>query len=333
VPPETREAPWWLRPPLGPRHAQIIQAIGRSPALKRRLVERSREASVGTRVQVADRHLELGAVLGHGMLAITYEAHCEASGERLALKWARADVPLLHRLFRAEAEASRELPRLAGLRTAVVVAESDACLLKTLYTGPTLQELMADGRVEPVHIQALEEVLGRVRALWQRHAFYAEASPKNLCWEGDGFRLLDTGQPFLINRFVEQVLPVGTWEAYRAYYGPRVRTRHSEPSVLSAPVEAAPPPREVPCHAFLREWWTWLPLEAPPPPGMLLATVDPGIVEDELVFLMELQPEGWRMSPAPHARAHLASDPALIARAVEEWRLLHPSEPYLPPPP
>jgi hypothetical protein len=282
---------------------------------------------------VAGWSLELGAVLGHGMLAITHEARCQGSGERLALKRARADVPLLRRLFHAEAEASRQLPRLAGLRTAAVLAEGEACLLKTLYTGPTLQELMADRRVEAMHIQALEDVLRRVWALWQRHSFYAEASPKNLCWEGDGFRLLDTGQPFLVNRFLEQVLPVGTWEAYLSYYGPRVRTRQSEPSVLTAPPVAAPAPREAVCHAFLREWWTWLPLESPPAPGALLATVDELVVEDELVFLMELRPQGWKMSAAPQAWAHLASDPGLVARALEEWRLLHPSEQLLPLPP
>ncbi len=317
-----------FRPVLHPVHADLLGALARSAELRRRVIARTALLPPGRVVSVGDRSLVVDHELGQGMMAVSYAVRCRESGRPYALKRARARFDLFRQILTAEAEASRRLPELVGLPTARVVADDEESLLKERYDAPTLQALIVDGAVGPVHREALVATLERGKVLLDAYGFHADLSPKNLCWCGDHWVLLDTGEPLVANAFAEAVLERISWDAYLAFHGPKIRTRDSQPSALT--VAARPDEldlRAATRYAFLREWWLWLPCVDEVAPDLLRATFDAAARDDEILFFMEQDGGGWRLRAAARGDPGTVPPELAVERAVDQWRRSFPDRP------
>ena len=313
------------RPVLAPLHAGLLLGLARSIALQRDIVARTETLPRGQIVSIGGHSVEIERSLGHGMMAVTYAVTCQKTGRSLALKRARAAFDLFRQVFAAEAEASRQLPELAGISTAPIIAADDYHLLKPLYTGSTLQALIVTNAVECRHKNALIDTLGRCKQILRGGDFCIDPSPKNLCWGGDGWVLLDTGQPLIASRFPHAVLEEPSWTAYLAYYADKLGTSRSQPSALTAGFRPDDvDPGQATRYAFLREWWIWLPIVDGGDKRDLLATFDPGAVDDEILYLIEAGHDHWQLRPAPRGDPGPESHVNALRRAVEEWRRTYP---------
>ncbi|MCP4664408.1 MAG: hypothetical protein GY856_54185, partial [bacterium] len=290
------------------------------------LLPPGRVMSVGGRSLVVDHEL------GQGMMAVSYAVRCRESGQPYALKRARARFDLFRQILTAEAEASRRLPELVGLPTARVVAEDEESLLKERYDAPTLQALIVDGALAPAHRKALVATLERGKELLDAYGFHADLSPKNLCWCDDHWVLLDTGEPLVANAFAESVLQRISWDAFLAFYAPKIRSRDSQPSALT--VAARPDELDLGAatrYAFVREWWLWLPCVDEVVPGLLRATFDAAARDDEILFFMEQDGGGWHLRAAARGDPGTVTPELAMERAVDQWRRSFPDRPCSPP--
>ncbi|WP_437720108.1 hypothetical protein [Sorangium sp. So ce861] len=302
------------RPRLTSRQLGLVSAITRSPRLKRALVDATEALLPGTVVRVGGRFLEVGGALGSGLVGVVYEARCLATGARLAYKRPRAGVAFFREALRVEALAARRAASLRAIRPAAIVEADALGVAKELRAGPTLQEELLAGEVDPGRRAALVEALGEAGELFRREGILLDLSPKNLCWDG-GWVLLDTG-PKLYRSELVRALEQPAWPTYVAHVRRKLAAGPSAPSAVTQPLPEGPAP-EVAARrwAFVRDLWRWFPYDPAPDAASFLGIVDDDQADDEAVFLIDAA--DGRVEPAPGADARLAGS-ALIRRCAEE---------------
>ncbi|XXY49103.1 hypothetical protein WME91_54760 [Sorangium sp. So ce269] len=300
------------RPRLTSRQLGLVSAITRSPRLKRALVEATEALPPGAVVRVGGRFLEVGGVLGSGLVGVVYEARCLETGDRLAYKRPRAGVAFFREALRVEALAARRVAALRSIRPAAIVEADARGIAKELRPGPTLQEELLAGEVDPGRRAALVEALAEAGDLFRREGLLLDLAPKNLCWDG-GWVLLDTG-PKLHRSDLVRVLEQPAWSTYVAHVRRKLAAGPSAPSAIALPAEPEPP-IAARRWAFVRDLWRWFPLDPAPDAASFLGIVDDDQADDEAVFLLD-EADG-RVEPAPGADARLAGS-ALVRRCAEE---------------
>ncbi|AUX46948.1 uncharacterized protein SOCE26_084580 [Sorangium cellulosum] len=300
------------RPRLTSRQLGLVSAITRSPRLKRALVEATEVLPPGAVVRLGRRFLEVGGVLGSGLVGVVYEARCLETGARLAYKRPRAGVAFFREALRVEALAARRVAALRAIRPAAVVEADALGIAKELREGPTLQAELLAGEVDPGRRAALVEALGEAGELFRREGILLDLSPKNLCWDG-GWVLLDTG-PKLHRSELVHVLAQPGWSAYVAHVRRKLAAGPSAPSAVALP--AGPEPQAAARRwAFVRDLWRWFPFDPAPDVASFLGIVDDDQADDEAVFLID--GADGRVEPAPGADVRLAGS-ALVRRCAEE---------------
>ena len=309
---------------LAPTYAHLLPLVARSRQLQRRIVACTPRRAAGTFVEVGGCRWKTLGVIGEGLTGVTYVAAAAEQGHRVACKHARGHFHVFRELFAAEAVAARVLPELSGLRVARVEAADAHCLIKELCSGSTLQALMADGSVEPEHVEALIDVLRRAALLRRDHRFELDLSPKNFSWD-DGWILMDAGEP-LVAGDAAAVLEDPSWERYRAVYAAKAARSASQPSALTAS-DRGPMPDRGPTpdecarrHAFFRDWWAWFPMEDDPDVTTVRASFDAPGTDEEILYLMERTGAGWRLRPGPSAEPSVLQQDGLRRRALEAWK-------------
>ncbi|WP_437805819.1 hypothetical protein [Sorangium sp. So ce1078] len=302
------------RPRLTSRQLGLVSAITRSPRLKRALVEATEALPPGAVVRLGGRYLEVGGVLGSGLVGVVYEARCLSTGARLAYKRPRAGVAFFREALRVEALAARRVAALRAIRPAAIVEADALGIAKELRAGPTLQEELLAGEVDPGRRAALVEALGEAGELFGREGILLDLSPKNLCWDG-GWVLLDTG-PKLHRSDLVRVLEEPAWPTYVAHVRRKLAAGPSAPSAVTQPLPEGPAPQVAARRwAFVRDLWRWFPFDPAPDAASFLGIVDDDQADDEAVFLIDA--EDGRVEPAPGADARLAGS-ALLRRCAEE---------------
>jgi hypothetical protein len=276
----------------------------------------------GSTLRVGERMLRLGRQLGSGLVGVVYEAWCLDSGERLALKRARARFHTFRESFRLERDAAEALGSLSALRPARVVDHASHVLLKEFLAADTLQALLIRGDVSSRQREALVHALRETAEVHARLGFLVDLSPKNLCWQ-DGWVLLDSGPKTHVNDY-STVLEAPSWEQYVRYFERKgsVRSGSSAPAVLSRERAREEVP-QVRSYAFVRDWWLWIPYDAQVQPERYFVSVDEQQPEDEALFRVDWE-RGGALEPAPGGDARLKSSELMRACAVAAWRRQHP---------
>lgn len=300
------------RPRLTSRQLGLVSAITRSPRLKRALVEATEALPEGAVVRVGERFLQVGGVLGSGLVGVVYEARCLATGARLAYKRPRAGVAFFREALRVEALAARRVAALRAIRPAAIVEADPLGIAKELCARPTLQADLLAGEVDPGRRAALVEALAEAGDLFRREGILLDLSPKNLCWD-EGWVLLDTG-PKLHRSDLVHALDQPAWSTYLAHARRKLSAGPSAPSAITLPADPEPPVAAR-RWAFVRDLWRWFPLDPAPDAASFLVIVDDDRADDEAVFLIDVA--DGRVEPAPGADARLAGS-ALIRRCAEE---------------
>ena len=344
----------------------MLSAIQQSSALKQRLIRSTSELVPGSRVRCGGRTVEIESTLGSGLVGSVYRVRELGTGRPLALKHARANFSFFREALRVEREVAERVGSRedSTLRSVAVVASNAHMMLKELCTAPTLQRLLFNGSVSHAQRAALEQALVEAALLWENERILLDLSPKNVCWDGDRWLLVDSG-PKLHRSPFETVLETCRWSDYFAYVESKVRTEISEPSALSvradddavatvalpalvnassnafssgaihasanASTHALPNTIASSSHAstwvFVRDWWGWYPEDPAPDLGYFLVTVDDGVVDDEAILVARSTGAGAELERSFHPWA----DHPLVRRvAARAWQAL-PGMPDAPP--
>jgi hypothetical protein len=300
----------------------LFSSVTRSDTLKREMIGATELLPAGTCLRVGERMLRLGRQLGSGLVGVVYEAWCQDTGERLALKRARAHFHTFRESFRLERAAAEVLSSLSALRPARVVDHAPHVLIKEFLAADTLQALLIRGEVSSRQREALVHALRETAEVNARLGFLVDLSPKNLCWQ-DGWVLLDSGPKTHVNDY-SAVLDAPSWEQYVGYFERKgsVKRGDSAPAVLSRERarEDVPQARS---YAFVRDWWMWIPYDAQVQPERYFVSVDEQQPEDEALFRVDWE-RGGALEPAPGGDARLKSSELVRACAVAAWRRQHP---------
>ncbi|QRK06466.1 hypothetical protein JQX13_41260 [Archangium violaceum] len=305
----------------------LFSSVTRSDALKREMISATTKLPPGTVVRLGERTLRLGAPLGSGLVGTVSEARCADTGERFALKRARAAIRTFQEFFRLEAAATEALSGLTALRPARIIERTSHALLKELLHGSTLQMLILQGALGQEQRDSFVEVLRQVADIHTRLGFLVDLSPKNVCWQ-DGWVLVDAGPKTHTTDYVTLLAEPG-WEQYVRYFERKgsLARGGSAPSVLVRPVSDAGI-ANARSFAFVRDWWMWIPYDPHVEPGRFFVTIDETQQEDEAAFRVELD-RGAELVPVPGVEARLAESELVRACALEAWKRQHPHLPAL----
>ena len=305
----------------------LFSSVTRSDVLKREMIAATAALPEGTVVRLGGRTLRLGAALGTGLVGTVAEARCLDTGALFALKRARASFRVFQESFRLEVAATEALSRLRALRPARVVEHAPHALLKELLRGETLQRLLLRGALTDAQRASLVEALREAADVSRRLGFLVDLSPKNLCWQ-DGWVLLDAGPKTHVTDYGALLEDPG-WEPYVRYFERKgsLAPGGSAPSVLSRTRSESDVP-QAPAHAFVRDWWVWIPYDPHVEKDRFFVTLDETQREDEAIFRVDLE-RGPELTAAPGADPRLVESELLRACAREAWRRQHPELPAL----
>jgi hypothetical protein len=309
----------------------LFSSVTRSDTLKREMIGATALLPEGSVLRVGERALRLGRRLGSGLVGVVYEASCLQTGERLALKHARARFHTFRESFRLERAAGEALSSLSALRPARVVDHGPHTLLKEFIAADTLQALLLRGDVTAHQRESLVHALRETAEAYARWGFLVDLSPKNLCWK-DGWVLLDAGPKTHVTDY-GALLESPAWEQYVRYFERKgsLRPGGSAPAVLGREQEHSDVPAAR-AWAFVRDWWLWIPYDPQVRAEHFFATVDEQQPEDEPLFRVDLE-RGGALEPAPAADTRLATSELLRACALEAWRRQYPHLPLSTQPP
>lgn len=307
---------------LTPRQLRLLSAVQRSPALKQLLIASTRVYDPGTHLRCGSRQFEVEAAVGAGLIGCVYRVRELSSDRSWALKQARGSFAFFREALRLErlvADLVGQHPD-APLQSVPVLDLSEHHLFKAFCPQPTLQSIMHGSSLSPLQRDTLEAALRQAADYWQHQGLLLDLSPKNLCWNGQAWLLLDSG-PKLHRSAFEDVLISATWADYLRHVDGKLHTAHSQPSVLSvkASLQSAIPSQ----LAFVRDWWAWFPEDPEPEPDFFFVDLDHKLPEDELLLLAERHQDAYLITPTDHP---WSAHPLLRRLAAGSWQRQFPAE-------
>lgn len=268
------------------RQLALMSAIKQHARFKKDLIASTSYLEAGTLVSVEGRGVQVGEVLGAGLVGVVYAART-LQGEPLVYKRARARFTYFSQALQLEVEFARRLQRAPGVRSirpANILGHGRYALLKSRYRGPTLLALLKKEQVSEMQREALVRALRELAP--HPDAARWDLSPKNICWE-DGWVLLDTGPRTQPSAFVK-VLSAPSWERYTAYFEAKLRAHKgtvSSPSTLDESRTA--PGENARRWVFLADWLAWFPEDPKVRAEAFHAELDESVPEDEVLFTYE----------------------------------------------
>jgi pimeloyl-ACP methyl ester carboxylesterase len=308
---------------LTTRQLALLSALSKNDLLKRVMIEATATLATNTIIRVNQRNLRIEELLGSGLVGDVYQVQCLTSGERFALKRARANFSFFRESLRIETEIGNLLTNTETFRIAQVVESSHHLLLKDCCRQETLQQLLLEDRLSEQQREAFVAMLNEVAAIERQYGFILDLSAKNLCWQ-NGWILLDAGPKIHVTDF-SRILANPSWPNYLAYIKEKLDSIRSSPSALARTKNRSPQtfPRAA-RYAFLRDWWTWLPYDESPPTNYFFAEIDDGLTEDEMLFELSLTGEQAEIKIEPQAAPRLSHNQIIQQSAISSWRQYFP---------
>jgi hypothetical protein len=308
---------------LSERQLRLLSSIHHSSFLKKKLIESTHVLLKGRTIHVSGDYYHIDELLGEGLIGTVYKVTRSSDQCTFALKQTRADFSFYRESLRLEDEVSKYVKQHAKHLKVIHIHTTEGCfMLKDLCSLPTLQQIIFNNTLSECHISSLEMVLSDCAVLFRKKGVLLDLSPKNIGWDGNNWFLIDCG-PKLHSSPFEKVLQTCKWDDYLSFYGSRVHTPNSEPSVLSEDVSTISfTAKEM---VFVKDWLEWFPLSDHFVLEYFYVDVNDNREEDEFLYIAGKDDNGYSIFRQSKQAAH----PLIRFIAIEKWKKEFPE---IPPP-